>query len=65
MNFEEILPSLKDGLYVRRSKAFKDAKMSIMNTKKGPLFKVWSTPALNYTYRLTAEDILANDWELC
>lgn len=63
MHFEQMIPLLKKGSFVKREA--KDAKISILKTSRRPLIKVWTKGHITMTYKFTAEDILASDWEIC
>ncbi len=61
MRLEEILPDLRRGVCFKREDRY--YKMSFVTINEKQILKLWSSPNLKTTYRLTSDDILADDWK--
>jgi len=63
MTFEEILPELK--LFKSATRPALDGKIQLIKCKDNKKrLRVWRGTALNFPYRIEAEDLLATDWKI-
>ena len=64
MTLEEILPELKKGNHVKRESQYSILAFLTINNKR--VLKIWnkSFPSSKITYRISSEDVLADDWQL-
>lgn len=62
MTFEEVLPELKQDKQIRRISKYGILQIIKCGDDKIRL-RMWRS-GVNYTYTLTADDLLATDWEI-